>query len=407
VSDVYFPIFDSNGPDKQMKSVLTAYVYWQAFFQDILPEDAVGVYVTLKNSCNQSFSYEVNGKTATYLGKGDVHEPKYDHMMVETGYGAVLGDNVPEDSSGTTQCYYNVQVFPSQVMENEFMTSTPMLFSGCLASIFCFTCLVFMLYDWCVGRRHRKVHDTAVKSGAVVRSLFPAKVVDRLYESAENKNVSSMLNANDNLDVFRKDSRDMLSLEKSNRDQNSYGDIASSDPIADLYPDCTVYFADIAGFTKWSTGRPPCDVFRFLETLYSAFDKTAKELGVFKIETIGDCYVAVTGLPDSQPNHADRMARFAAECMVQMNQVLHKLVPVLGPETAFLSMRAGLHSGAVTAGILRGEKARCKSPEAGNLLQMPDRLLIIWLYFNRLEQSNYLGIPSILQLEWNQRAKLG
>ena len=411
MSDVYFPIFDSNGPDKQMKSVLTAYVYWQAFFQDILSEDAVGVYVTLKNSCNQSFSYEINGKTATYLGKGDLHERKYDHMMVETGYGAVLGGaNVPDDSNstiGTTQCYYNVQVFPSQAMEDEFMTTTPMLFSGCLASIFCFTCLVFLLYDWCVGRRHRKVHDTAVKSGAVVRSLFPAKVVDRLYQSAENKDASSMLNNKDNVDVFRKDSRDMLSLEKINRDQNSYGDIASTDPIADLYPDCTVYFADIAGFTKWSTGRPPCDVFRFLETLYSAFDKTAKEHGVFKIETIGDCYVAVTGLPNRQPNHAVRMVRFGAECMVQMNQVLHKLVPVLGPETAFLSMRAGLHSGAVTAGILRGEKARCKFPEAGQLLQMSALMLISWLYFDRFEQSNYLGIPSILQLAWNQPARLG
>jgi Adenylate and Guanylate cyclase catalytic domain len=368
VSDVYFPIFDTNGPNKQMKSVLTAYVYWQAFFQDILPQDAVGVHVTLKNSCNQSFSYEINGKTATYLGKGDLHEPKYDHMMVETGYGAVLGaSNVPEDinsTSGTTQCYYNVQVFPSQVMEDQFMTTTPMLFSACLASIFCFTCLVFLLYDWCVGRRHRKLHDTAVKSGAVVRSLFPAKVVDRLYQSAESKDVAPKLNTRENMDAFRKDSRDMLSLE-INQDQNVYGDIASSDPIADLYPDCTVFFADIAGFTKWSTDRPPCDVFRFLETLYSAFDKSAKELGVFKVETIGDCYVAVTGLPDRQPNHAVRMVRFAAECMMQMNQVLHKMVPVLGPETACLSMRAGLHSGAVTAGILRGEKARCKYPDAG------------------------------------------
>ena len=119
-----------------------------------------------------------------------------------------------------------------------------------------------------------------------MRSLFPAKVVDRLYQSAESKDIAPKLNTRENMDAFRKDSRDMLSLE-INQDQNVYGDIASSDPIADLYPDCTVFFADIAGFTKWSTDRPPCDVFRFLETLYSAFDKSAKELGVFKVETIG------------------------------------------------------------------------------------------------------------------------
>ena len=43
--------------------------------------------------------------------------------------------------------------------------------------------------------------------------------------------------------------------------------------------------------------REPAQVFTLLETLYSAFDELAKELGVFKVETIGDCYVAVTGLP--------------------------------------------------------------------------------------------------------------
>jgi class 3 adenylate cyclase len=280
-------------------------------------------------------------------------------MMVETGYGAVLGaSNVPEGinaTSGTTQCYYNVQVFPSKVMEDRFMTTTPMFFSISLASIFCFTSLVFLLYDWCVARRHHKVQSSAVKSGAVVRSLFPEKVVERLYESTDKNNTSITMNA------FQKESRNMLlqngelGLEPS---QQTYGDITSSDPIADLYPECTVLFADIAGFTKWSANRQPADVFRLLETLYSAFDKAANNLRVFKVETVGDCYVAVTGLPHRQPNHAVRMVRFAAECMVQMNQVLHKMVPVLGPETATLSMRAGLHSGPVTAGILRGDKAR-------------------------------------------------
>lgn len=52
------------------------------------------------------------------------------------------------------------------------------------------------------------------------------------------------------------------------------------------------------------------------------------------------------------------MAKFAAECLVQVNPVLHSLVDLLGPETATLSLRFGLNSGPVTAGVLRGEKAR-------------------------------------------------
>ena len=57
-------------------------------------------------------------------------------------------------------------------------------------------------------------------------------------------------------------------------------------------------FADIAGFTAWSSVREPCQVFTLLETVYRAFDMMAKRRRVFKVETIGDCYVAVTGLPE-------------------------------------------------------------------------------------------------------------
>lgn len=71
-----------------------------------------------------------------------------------------------------------------------------------------------------------------------------------------------------------------------------------------------------------------------------------------------DCYVAVTGLPEAQEDHAVRMAKFAAQCLTQVGPVLHSLAEKLGPETTDLSMRFGLNSGPVTAGVLRGEKAR-------------------------------------------------
>jgi class 3 adenylate cyclase len=53
--------------------------------------------------------------------------------------------------------------------------------------------------------------------------------------------------------------------------------------------------SDIAGFTKWSSLREPEAVFILLEALYEAFDKIATKRKVYKIETIGDCYLAITG----------------------------------------------------------------------------------------------------------------
>lgn len=73
---------------------------------------------------------------------------------------------------------------------------------------------------------------------------------------------------------------------------------------------------------------------------------------------MGDCYVAAAGLPEPRNDHAVAMARFAKECMGKMSSLTQKLEVSLGPDTADLSLRVGLHSGPVTAGVLRGERSR-------------------------------------------------
>jgi hypothetical protein len=66
----------------------------------------------------------------------------------------------------------------------------------------------------------------------------------------------------------------------------------------------------------------------------------------------------VTGLPDPQPDHAVRMAKFAKECMTKMVEVTKGLEVSLGPDTGDLCLRLGMNSGPVTAGVLQGEKSR-------------------------------------------------
>ena len=66
---------------------------------------------------------------------------------------------------------------------------------------------------------------------------------------------------------------------------------------------------------------------------------------------VSDSYVAVTGLPDPQPDHAIIMAKFAMECRAKMREVTKKLVRTLGPETEDLQMRFGLNSGPVVRRI--------------------------------------------------------
>ena len=95
-----------------------------------------------------------------------------------------------------------------------------------------------------------------------------------------------------------------------------------------------------------------------MESIYSAFDKSAYRHGVFKIETVGDCYVAVAGLPEPAKDHATRVAKFARDCLHLMGDLTRKLEVSLGPDTTDLELRVGLHSGQVTGTYWLKKNAR-------------------------------------------------
>ena len=95
-----------------------------------------------------------------------------------------------------------------------------------------------------------------------------------------------------------------------------------------------------------------------MENIYQSFDEIAKRRRIFKVETVGDCYVAVSGLPEPRKDHAVAMARFSRDILLKFGQMVKAMVVELGPDTEDLGLRVGLHSGPVTAGVLRGERAR-------------------------------------------------
>jgi class 3 adenylate cyclase len=154
-----------------------------------------------------------------------------------------------------------------------------------------------------------------MQSTAIVSSLSPQNVADRLMQQnshmSNNKRLKSFLSDNYNLT-----------------------DDLNNQPIADLFPHTTVLFADIAGFTAWSSTREPSQVFILLQSVYQAFDVIAYHRKVFKVETIGDSYVAVTGLLDPQERHALVMARFRMACQQKLTEVTSSLAVQLGPGTS-------------------------------------------------------------------------
>lgn len=118
--------------------------------------------------------------------------------------------------------------------------------------------------------------------------------------------------------------------------------------IAEAYPDTTVLFADLVGFTPWAGRTDPGEVVSFLDDLFSRFDALAAECGVEKIKTIGDSYMAVAGAPEPRSDHAE-----AAVAMAR--GMLGVVADVRDHAGLALEMRIGLASGSVVGGVI-GQK---------------------------------------------------
>jgi adenylate cyclase len=115
--------------------------------------------------------------------------------------------------------------------------------------------------------------------------------------------------------------------------------------ISGSYPDVTILFSDLVGFTKMSSQTSATDLVKLLNELFTRFDKRADALGVEKIKTIGDAYMAVAGLPIPRPDHA----QLCAELALGMFDDLKAFNQENGKE---LDMRIGLNSGPVVAGVI-------------------------------------------------------
>ena len=285
------PVYDSLKKDRKAVAVLLGFFRWGNFFENVLPEHEKGIIVVVYGSCNQTFSYEMIQGKPTFLGNEDFHDPSYDGMGVDF---EIAPFNLAQ-TDDKKYCQYNARIFPSDPFRSQHFTNNPYYFATAVVACFAVTTLVFVVYDFLVTKRQKRVMEQATKTTKIVNAMYPANVRQRLMDEASSdsqpfKNMNKMGDSS----VMSDDS------------------IFGSKPIADLFDSATILFADLVGFTAWSSVREPTQVsqvycfcfmlpcfvsqaltyvlhllfetqvFQLLETIYHKFDCIAKRMRVFK-----------------------------------------------------------------------------------------------------------------------------
>jgi Adenylate and Guanylate cyclase catalytic domain len=262
-----------------------------------------------------------------FLGNGDEHNPKVN------GYSPVVrsfnSSSLPSAQNAFGSCSFTIFIYPSQEFKEVYFTTRPDIFRVIVLVVFVSVICVFIFYDHIVQVSQNRVVDAAVRSDAIVRSMFPAAVRDKLYEQSKLKQEAAKA-ASKGFALVTAKRRLLNFVDDDGFDESPHTDPNMLDePIADLFSQATVLFADISGFTAWSSERDPSQVrsstrssfsrthrahvqyhfairsslafflfkpqvFTLLENVYREMDKLAKKYRVFKVETVGDCYVAAT-----------------------------------------------------------------------------------------------------------------
>lgn len=195
IVEIYYPISTESVLSVQQASdpapgsvvgLLSAAIYWRKLLEDILPEGTGGI-VAVFTIGDWIFTYAVDRPKVTFLGNGDKHDSRYNHMGRTASFLQVEG-NYAKQGAAYTGLPLNeearmakVCIYPSAAMEQSFVLNTPIVYTVVAVLTFAFTSALFIIYDRLRSKALDRATNTAVKSKANV-VLLEDMVKKRTHE---------------------------------------------------------------------------------------------------------------------------------------------------------------------------------------------------------------------------------
>jgi hypothetical protein len=226
------PVYSAFEESPELVGFLLGVTSFKNIMDNAVEEGANGIVCVISDSCrSRDMTYLLNGPVSTFLGYGDLHDKNFEDYMHSVQLEAY--ETIVEGV-----CLHELKVYPSATFRATYETNNPAVYTSVVALAFVVTAGLLIIYDMMITRRQDKTMSSAIRTSNLVASMFPATVRDRLMEDAlQDGNKTSVFDA------------------KSN--PSSLGGGLKTRPIADFFPEVTIMFADISGFTAWASTREP------------------------------------------------------------------------------------------------------------------------------------------------------
>ncbi|KAJ3293166.1 hypothetical protein HK104_004699 [Borealophlyctis nickersoniae] len=130
--------------------------------------------------------------------------------------------------------------------------------------------------------------------------------------------------------------------------------VSGDQVVPQNFAGATVFFSDVVGFTEIASKCSAIQMVDFLNDLYGTFDSIISQYDAYKVETIGDCYMVVSGVPKTNGDlHAGEIAKMALHLVSAVKDLKFKGQPDLR-----IKIRVGLCTGPVAAGVVGNKMPR-------------------------------------------------
>jgi hypothetical protein len=203
----------------------------------LIPKNADGgIVAVFKDRCGNVMSFELSSSKALFLGYEDFHDDAFDKYM-EVQESIEMYDEAYVDAL----CSLDLYLYPTESLKETYTSNSVGVYIAIVGIGFALVVL-FVIYDYTVTTRQNKTMQSALKTRAIVASLFPERIARKLVQEAEEagddkRKPKAFLNTKAKLENFM--TGDMASKGGMNN--------MNSKPLAELFPEATVMFGDLVG----------------------------------------------------------------------------------------------------------------------------------------------------------------